>query len=518
MAEEENLHQGRHVANDRVMSTVIDKGPQATYTHTHRGGSFTKYTDTLTTQFDVENKQSQIGKDNYLTVNNTNNTAVGGDNNLSVSGNHVVTIGKFLYEKYKQWKDTYLAIHNERQKFNVRRAAKENETDYLAEGQTQEGSRAPFPVTTQDEYFSVRTSSTYANGIGMTTSQNTGNVIIPPEEYEVAAGQDGANTWIGNQLGISSSESPSTQDGEWTQEPNKEEMSDMLVKLQEDLTQIENEIGTGGSEHIYIAKNLKVNVGAEVNDLQALKIDPHGRLGINQVLIAKSGVFDDKKERPYIQPVDTSRFPCGTTSIIGGNMLEVKIGSGGISLESFTGPVDINGGITNIGGQQVNVSSANDINISSGNALSIESSTLSLKNSSGGQVVVEGSLGTTKNLIVGGGGHIEGELFINHITAPFELQETFDQYTDGIAGSYGICFTPMGTYPVYVYPHTHTFLNAPMTLVEGNDSLRETAHTGGMNKSERVQANAPSHGQKEVTQSNLSSSESSTNYSGYVVS
>jgi hypothetical protein len=518
MAEEEKLHQGRHVANDRVITTIIDKGPQATYTQSHRGGSFNKYTDTLTTQFDVENRQEQVGKDKYLTVNNSNNTAVGGDDHHSVSGNHIVTVGKFLYEKYKQWKDTYLAVHNERQKFNVRRTAKEDDNTYLADGQTQEGTRAQFPVTTQDQYFSVRTSSIYANGVGITTSQNTGNVTIPPEEYERAAGAEGANTWIGGQLGISSSESPSTQDGEWTQEPNKEEMSDMLVKLQEELTSIENEIGTGGNEHIYIAKNLKINVGAEINDLQALKVDPHGRLGINQVLIGTSGVFDDKKERPYIQPVDTSRFPCGTTSIIGGNMLEVKIGSGGISLESFTGPVDINGGITNIGGQQVNVSSANDINISSGNALSIEASTLSLKNTSGNQVVVEGSLGTTKNLTVGGGAHIEGEIFVNHITAPFELQETFDQYTNGAAGSYGICFTPMGTFPVYVYPHTHTFLNAPMTLVDGNDSLRDSSHSTGMNGTERVQASAPSHGQKEVAQSNSSSSESSSDYSGYIVS
>ena len=44
------------------------------------------------------------------------------------------------------------------------------------------------------------------------------------------------------------------------------------------------------------------------------------------------------------------------------------------------------------------------------------------------QVVVDGSLGVTTNLVVGGGLHAEGELTVNHITGPAEVHSTEEAY------------------------------------------------------------------------------------------
>ena len=113
-----------------------------------------------------------------------------------------------------------------------------------------------------------------------------------------------------------------------------------------------------------------------------------------------------------------------------------------------------------------------------------------------GQVMVDSSLGISKNLIVGGGAHIEGELTVNHITAPVEIQETEPTKVYGTTNNESqqivgwvfamggptpipvfSCIPSWNRYPsensVYTYPHSHHFRNAAMTLVKDNTELRK---------------------------------------------
>ena len=56
--------------------------------------------------------------------------------------------------------------------------------------------------------------------------------------------------------------------------------------------------------------------------------------------------------------------------------------------------------------------------------MSLVGDILSLRQRNGGQVVVEGNLGVTKNVVIAGGLHVEGELCANHLTLPKEIQAT----------------------------------------------------------------------------------------------
>ena len=153
-----------------------------------------------------------------------------------------------------------------------------------------------------------------------------------------------------------------------------------------------------------------------------------------------------------------------------------------------------------IAGEQVNVVSENEININS-KRVSIVADILSLRQKNYEQVLVDSSLGVSNNLIVGGGAHIEGELSVQHITAPEEIQETeqtdlyayllsglsFTATLNGFADSAGHAINgTTGTVTlnansnddkVKCYDHSHQFKNVPLHLMKTSDDVR----TIGMN-------------------------------------
>ena len=106
------------------------------------------------------------------------------------------------------------------------------------------------------------------------------------------------------------------------------------------------------------------------------------------------------------------------------NRFNVVAGAGGIDLSSL-GKFNIQGtnvdiradAMINIGGVGSFIDIDGDVATISGNAIQ-------LKNKEGGQVVVDSTLGVSKNVIIGGGAYVEGELFVNHVTAPIEYQIT----------------------------------------------------------------------------------------------
>jgi hypothetical protein len=114
-------------------------------------------------------------------------------------------------------------------------------------------------------------------------------------------------------------------------------------------------------------------------------------------------------------------------------------------------------------------------------------------------VLVDSNLGVSQNVIVGGGMHVEGELTVNHITAPEEIQETEQTtlYATTVTGKiigyakhpshhgggdewfavYGGSSTG-GTATqdcIQCYGHTHQFKNVPLHLMKTSSDVRKVA-------------------------------------------
>ena len=124
---------------------------------------------------------------------------------------------------------------------------------------------------------------------------------------------------------------------------------------------------------------------------------------------------------------------------------------------------------------------------------------LTLRNKNNKQVLVDGNLGVSQNIVVGGSMHVEGELSVHHITAPVEIQETepievFSKLLSGlefkatISGhtkegqdgkKNGDCTITLKEDSnedlVKAYPHTHPFKNVPLKLMKDKDEVRKVA-------------------------------------------
>jgi hypothetical protein len=134
---------------------------------------------------------------------------------------------------------------------------------------------------------------------------------------------------------------------------------------------------------------------------------------------------------------------------------------------------------------------------------------LTLRQKEYGQVLVDSNLGVSQNVIIGGSTHIDGELFVNHVTAPIEIQETeqtdlYGKLLSGLSfnatikktsgedlyaatsstgggthssmGGGGITVTLTGVSnddKVRMYHHSHQFKNLPLHLVNSSQDVRK---------------------------------------------
>ena len=150
-----------------------------------------------------------------------------------------------------------------------------------------------------------------------------------------------------------------------------------------------------------------------------------------------------------------------------------------------------------IAGEQINIGSDNEINIDA-NTINISAEILRLRNKRQRQILIDNSLGVNKNVIIGGGLHVEGETFLQHVTAPKEWQRTeltrlFGKSNTAGGGNGKQIGTAIGTgdsggavsIPVYatgteedsliMYDHSHVFVNLPLTLKDTNEEVRQAA-------------------------------------------
>ena len=494
---------------------------------THYSGSFKEFNNYTTTEFAANNDQKLVNEDMFLTVNGSRNELVGEEYDLIVRGDHYRKIGTFNIDKFWEWKALVQDFANIKQLFETKRCdyteTEIGDFQFQSPGEIRDGNFADCPLCT-DPDRTVRMwdiDNTGLTSLAMPTI-NSGNsfvytTVTPNGDQSVFSWNlpDGdKETFLQSgtcPLCQGTGRSPSSMGGTWTNRDKDNLIWEKSKLLSDALVPIERELGLGGSEILHVTKHKIETIGLLMNDFPCLRIDPVGKLENSHILIRPGGVVTAPSVAPLIEEVHVDDLPGGSYTLNVCNRYNVQVGAGGVSMKTV-GNVEIGGAMMTIAGEQVNVVSENEININS-KRVSIVADILSLRQKNYKQVLVDSSLGVSNNLIVGGGAHIEGELTVNHITAPEEIQETeqtdlyakllsglsfnatiksaggADLYaatsstgggTHSSMGGGGITVTLTGMSnddKVQCYNHSHQFKNVPLHLMKTSDDVR----TIGMN-------------------------------------
>lgn len=502
---------------------------------THFSGSFKEFNNKANIELAVKNDQKMVLEDQFLTVNGFKNEFTAKDFDAIIKGNMFTKIGELNRDTHLEWRETVREIALIKQLFEIQRTENIHKDADKSKAelpfrktsniQKKVGAPAPCPVCTDpnfsDFYWNVNNSFTF---IEPTVTNSKGNKAT---EFSTTRYKTTEAKWQQETAGGTiydhtcpvcekhSRKSPSSMNGEWSPDPEKEKFQETLKEVAEKLVNIERKLGRGGSEIKNVAKHKTETIGLVMNDFGSIRVDPVGKMYRNEVIIHPQGTFNSQAATPLVEYVHVDDLPGGTYNLNICNKFNILVGAGGVNLKSY-GPVDIGGTITNIVGEQVNVASQNEVNISGGKRTSITGDNVILRQTNRGQVLVDSNLGVTQNVIVGGGAYFEGETHVQHVTAPCEIQETeivklFGKLLRGLKFSAKISKSLTGNVighsraisiggnctitleadsnddKVQMYDHSHNFKNLPLTLKESNSGVRNSAQR--CNDPKRVKAN-----------------------------
>jgi len=401
---------------------------------THFSGSFKEFTNKVSIEFAQNNDQKLVLGDQFQTIRGNKNEFVQHDFDDIVRGNRYVKIGSLNVAPFKQWKDAYADVANLKQLFDIQRAAPliRNGINFTSTQQQRKGTFTLCPVCAGNtsKYWRLN-GKAGVTGIAVTTIESDGSFLF--DNITPALMQDPADFTTGgtrgkifgdtcpacNGTGIS----PSSMDGKWNIEALKTSIKSLMESKLPTLTLLERQMGLGGSQIIDITKHKFETIGMVMNDFGSVRVDSVGKMYNAEILVAREGVYENQVPTPLIEYVHVDDLPGGNYNLNVCNKYTVQVGAGGMTFKSF-GPANFSGTITNIAGTQVNIGSENEINIDGGHRISIVADIISIRQRNKKQVLIDSSLGVNKNVVIGGGCHVEGELSVNHITAPGEVQIT----------------------------------------------------------------------------------------------
>ena len=430
-----DTYRNKYVVNQKggtIQITNSDKRESIKFSH--YSGSFKEFTNFVNIEFAAQNDQKLVLGDLFSTVRGGSNTFIQGESDSIIQGDSYIKIGNLRDDLHKQWYDLTREISNTKQLFDIKRAEAvvRNGLALTSPDQTQSGSYAPCPVCAGNETFYWNLNNT-VGGVSFAVSMSEGGGPYFMGSVDKLGPQDlpkwGTFRQSGEIFGEAcpacdgSGISPSSMDGKWVTEDTRSNIGQLISDKTSELAAIERQMGIGGSQIIDITKHKYETIGLVMNDSGSIRLDTKGKMYVSNIVIHPEGVFANRSPTPLIEYVQVDDLPGGNYTLNVCNKYTVQVGAGGLNLKSY-GPVNISGSITNIAGEQVNIGSGNEVNIDGGNRVSIIADVVSLSQREKLQVVVDSSLGVNKNLVVGGGAHIEGELTVNHITAPAEIQET----------------------------------------------------------------------------------------------
>ena len=212
--------------------------------------------------------------------------------------------------------------------------------------------------------------------------------------------------------------------------PNTEKQGipSLIVSKQKKLNEIEKDFGTGGNYVENIIRNKHTVVGAAANSNPQGVVVPQGKRVKAAIAVTPTGTTFLDGGAPIVQEVDNwSAFPCGNYNVDVGNRFSVKAGGGGVHMVSGGGASLISETVTKIGSATQTLIGGESVNVTGNTNVTIEGELVNLKSDT--QVVVDSTLGVSGNVVVQGGIYSEGELFVNHITGPREIQQTVIGFT-----------------------------------------------------------------------------------------
>lgn len=550
--QDKNLYKkGKTVFNSKGGTIeIVDTDDNESFKITHPSGTFLQFHRLATTRLITGNDQKLVLKSLFETVKGNKNVHVEKGLNLGVDETRWTRIGDWRNRDfYQQWVEAHRPFADIRSRFAIHRCGKVPRiSDYLPPAgsiyQSMSGSFAPNPVLSRPvrkvvtvpmpsliyrSYTSPNTSIYYStSNYAVTFAANDGiynspsdltdgmrvkqNVVInasptnpqgsrvdlnriTPLDFDVSANIT-ARTFTGFDPAIS----PSSQDGNWKEDEEYKniDQAESSQEIIERLLGFEQNFGPGGDDIIQILRHKQEVVGSVLNNYQSVRVDPIGRINFSEMLVCANGAYPSQRESPLVERVSNDgKFPCGNYTLTICNKFICNVGSGGINFQT-TGTLDLAGSqVVVSGSSEVIMSSTGDVNISSGGRFSVTASIITFRQSDGKQVAVDGSLGVKNNVIIGGSAYVEGELYVHHISAPAEVQETEATkvfgttnykeqrvigFIDNGSGNYTEVYSCIPAYEAYpspnciiAYEHSHNFLNVPLNLHVNNESLRNAA-------------------------------------------
>jgi hypothetical protein len=508
---------------------------------THYSGSFISLTNPTCIYLATANEQHLVLGDKFETIRGADSYYVDGDNDNTIRGDVYRKIGSLDSSAIQRWKDMMQDIADIKQRFETQRVKDKQLFNSIE--QSKSGNYGPCPVCSQNRAYDTLQNNPFGS-VGISSVIFTTNEVTqytqvdakgvqPPGTAQSMALPSVGKCPVCGGTGLS----PSSMGGKWAPDPAKLQLASLIQSKVVDLSKAEADLGLGGHEIVDVTKHKIETIGLVMNDFGSIRVDNEGKIYNSGVYVGPEGVFEKQTSSPLIEYVHVDDLPGGNYTLNVCNRYTLQVGAGGISMKSF-GPIQVGGTIINMSGEQVNLASSNEINLDGGKRLTLTSDIMVFKQRQMGQVLVDSSLGISRNLIVGGGAHIEGEMFINHMTAPVEIQETEYTRLYGEANSDAAPASPGGSsgYVIgYVsgfssdwvtensrnwtrvysrvpnviptpgsgspsrnsiqnYDHSHHFRNIPLTLVASNTDLRTAA--AGNNNTDRVDASPQNNSKK----------------------
>lgn len=455
------------------------------------------------------NYQILVGKDLFQTINNDKNVVVRNNYDLCVYGDIKRTIGHInsYFEPMKKIIEMIKDPHNDVAKFEHKRAEGNYPMTRGSTDQTKSGTHAPCPVCAPGDKYKVRQSKPNTLSVtGMEYNEapdsEKGGIITAGTSQikEITLGTTGKIAGLTCPACDGSGKSPSSEHGKWDKDDAKVKAAQKMLQQMDALSEHEAKLGPGGSEILTIAKDYIVSVGLHMNDMEAVRTDLKGKMIPNAMKVGPKGTFKEQSEVPIMEIIPQHpAFPGGNYDFTVMNKYNLMTGSGGISFKT-KGVVQLGGSITNINSDQLLLTTMNETKFTAGKSFSVLADNIHFSPVGNAQVMVDGGLGVSRNVVVGGGMHVEGEVSLHHITAPVEYQMTELEAPGGITkkdviigyvkskiaddGDYVLVEYNGGKTPIYgngekdtivVDAHRHIFKNLPLTLHESSDDVRDSA-------------------------------------------
>ena len=513
----------------RNMMAINQKGGSISFNGTdneeslsiaHDSGSYNEFNNSGQQSLVMGQKSSLVKGPSYTTIDDRHSFSCADDSSISISGDTDITIGSANYAAAQKWKDTAASIHAVKSLPEIQHSGGDA---FFSSPLAKKGSdNGACPACSQGKQFKTLTGG---NG-----DEKNKEKLNSAQKSPLASLKDKALSFLGEKVNLDiadakdeqfpktadckicggSGKSPSSMGGSFPKEKRKDEIGNLYLNSAEDFFNAENALGNGGSLKLNITKDLFVSIGCAANDFDSIRVNNQGAAhDIGLKLDTGMGIYPAQVPSAVVEKVHVDKFPGGQFTIDAQNGINLLGGSGGIDFSS-TGIMSLYGTIAEISAEQLNLSSKSGINIATSDVLNMTAPNIAIQATN--QVFVKPNLSIDGNIACRGGAMIQGELFVQHVTAPLCIQETetqdklygtadpesakivgyiavgtsFTATVNGGAATIVITGNPVPLVSTdsgktaddgcfFVYPHSHLFRNLPLTLTGTYEAMRSNA-------------------------------------------